>query len=327
MLFLLFSLGDSRYGLATGRVEKIVPRIALRPISKAPEYVAGLFKYRGRAVPVIDLCSLTLGRPCRPLLSSRIILVQYARQGEDLLLGLAAEAVNDLEQLDAADLASPGIINADAPYLGKVAVSTGEAVHCRNCPVFADAGRQFLDRQASPAYLESWTRMLADAEEPAADNELSVLLFRLGGEWLALSTTHCRELVEERPVCPLPHRSSPIFLGLVNIRGELHLCVSLAALLELEEATRADDASYRRMLVAQMGGQAWVFAADEVYGIYHLTPDRLVDPPATLSQAATYTKALFNWSVQRAQDQAPQAYSVGCLDEERVFAALERSIR
>jgi chemotaxis signal transduction protein len=63
-------------------------------------------------------------------LSSRIILVQYARQGKDLLLGLAAEAVNDLKQLDAADLASPGIINADAPYLGKVAVSTSELVQC-----------------------------------------------------------------------------------------------------------------------------------------------------------------------------------------------------
>src|SRR5271166_6523855 len=73
-------------------------------------------------------------------------------------------------------------------------------IHCRNCPVFASAARTFFDRSAPANYLAEWTQWLAGSpaaggyesaksgslDERERDRELiSVLIFRLGQEWLA----------------------------------------------------------------------------------------------------------------------------------------------
>lgn len=62
-----------------------------------------------------------------------------------------------------------------------------EAVtHCHNCPVFAAAGRSFLDAPSPPDYLDEWTRRLALPDGADAADVHSLLVFRLGSEWLAL---------------------------------------------------------------------------------------------------------------------------------------------
>lgn len=83
MLMLLFYIGDDRYALEGSRVVEVVPRVALKTLHHAPEYIPGLFNYRSRFVPVIDLCHLIQGTPCRPLLSSRIILVNYRQDSPE----------------------------------------------------------------------------------------------------------------------------------------------------------------------------------------------------------------------------------------------------
>lgn len=93
-------------------------------------------------------------------------------------------------------------------------------VHCRNCPVYSASGRHLLEREPPEDYLREWTQALAEekGEDKAADT-LSVLIFRLGQEWLALPTHVCQEVAEMRPIHILPHRSGPVLLGLANIRG------------------------------------------------------------------------------------------------------------
>ena len=48
-------------------------------------------------------------------------------------------------------------------------------IHCRNCPVLADAARTFFDRAAPAGYLESWHDILAEPAQ-AADTEATSLL-------------------------------------------------------------------------------------------------------------------------------------------------------
>src|SRR5262249_26555605 len=125
-------------------------------------------------------------------------------------------------------------------------------IHCRNCPVFANAARSFFDRPAPEGYLAEWTRWLADADglgpraEPEATKEedkgdtqsqregISVLIFRLGEEWLALRTGAVVEVTTPRPVHRVPHRSNRVFTGLVNLQGQAQLCVSLHGLLGVD---------------------------------------------------------------------------------------------
>ena len=102
MLVLTFQIGDNRLALDVRRVREVVPRVRLRPVSGAPAWLAGVFVYRGRVVPVLDLHRLAGGGECPPHLSSRIILVPHGGQvagGAERLLGLLATQVADIREV------------------------------------------------------------------------------------------------------------------------------------------------------------------------------------------------------------------------------------
>ena len=48
-----------------------------RKVDHVPSYVVGIFNYRGRLVPMIDLCRLLNGTDCRPRLSTRVMMVHH----------------------------------------------------------------------------------------------------------------------------------------------------------------------------------------------------------------------------------------------------------
>src|SRR5512137_1614377 len=92
MLFLLFQLGEDRYALEASHVVEVVPLLALKQIPHAPRAVAGLFNYRGRPVPAVDLCELALRQPAARRFSTRIMIVNYPdASGGSHLLGLIVE--------------------------------------------------------------------------------------------------------------------------------------------------------------------------------------------------------------------------------------------
>jgi chemotaxis-related protein WspB len=121
MLFLLFQLGNDRYALEASRVVEVVPLLELRQLPQAPRGVAGIFKYRGRPVPAVDLCALTLGRPASEHFSTRIIIVNYAdHSGAHRLLGLIAEHATEMLRKDISEFVDPGVKLSEAPYLGPI---------------------------------------------------------------------------------------------------------------------------------------------------------------------------------------------------------------
>lgn len=124
MLHILLKLGDQPYAIQARQVVRIVPMVRLRTLPHAPPYVAGLLKYRGKVIPVVDLCALAIGRPSSPRLSSRILLVDYpVLPAQNHLLGLTAEEVTETIDLNEKDLAPSGVMVANSPYLGKVAAT------------------------------------------------------------------------------------------------------------------------------------------------------------------------------------------------------------
>ena len=85
--------------------------------------LCGLFVYRGKVVPVLDLHRLLDACECPPHLSSRIILVPLARPGdagEELLLGLLAAQVADIRDVQPAGPTAvlPGLNAPGQPDLG-----------------------------------------------------------------------------------------------------------------------------------------------------------------------------------------------------------------
>lgn len=198
--------------------------------------------------------------------------------------------------------------------------------HCHNCPVFAAAGRRFLDGPAPPGYLEEWAARLAEPEEAAAGEVVGVLVFRVGGEWLALPVGVLVEVTPPRPIHRVPFRGG-LLAGLVNVRGELHLAVRLDQLLGIraaptQEAPAANGAGQRpglpRLLVVRRGPDAWVFPVDEVDGVQRFPAADLAAVPPTLGRAAgRFTRGVFRHDGR----------AVGYLDAARLFEALRAKVR
>jgi chemotaxis-related protein WspD len=193
-----------------------------------------------------------------------------------------------------------------------------KVVHCHNCPVFAAAGRQLFERQPPADYVEEWTRRLARGEAEAAGETVPLLIFRLAEEWLGLDVRRAVEVAPARPVRRIPHRSDRLLAGLVNIRGELHLCASLYELLGVEPpAAAAADRTRRRLLVVEHRQRRWVFAVDEVLGVSRLPLPELRPVAVTLARSLShYTRGVFTL----------EGKDVGLLDEEQVFEALKRRV-
>jgi chemotaxis-related protein WspD len=195
------------------------------------------------------------------------------------------------------------------------------AVHCHNCPVFAAAGRQFLDAPSPLGYLEDWAERLAATPETAAGDLQSVLIFRLADEWLALPAAVLVEVTGPRPVHRIPYRGG-VLAGLVNIRGELHLCARLDQLLGItsQAAETASNglAARARMLVVRRESEAWVFPVDEVACVYRFAASALTAVPPTLGRAVgRFTRGITIWDRR----------AVGCLDAARLFDTLRARIR
>jgi chemotaxis-related protein WspD len=129
----------------------------------------------------------------------------------------------------------------------------------------------------------------------------------------------------------VPHRAGTPLAGLVNIRGELQLCLSLHALLGLPGGPRLPlvagagpdavaDAVPRLLVVERSAARPadrWVIGVDEVAGVQRVPRSTLRPVPATVGQAAARcSAALFAW---RDRD-------VAVLDEERLFAAFRQAV-
>lgn len=192
-------------------------------------------------------------------------------------------------------------------------------VHCRNCPVYSAAGALLLDRDLPSGYRRDWTEYFACEKKRVVPGKLSVVIFRIGAEWLALPTRAFQEVAERRKIHSLPHRQHAVVLGLVNVRGELLICVCLGWLLGIdrEAGAKPPRALGDRLVVTEWRGSRLALPVNEIHGIHRYDPDEVKEAPATVSRAGSgFTRGMLPW----------QGRMVGCLDEELLFSTLNRSL-
>lgn len=203
-------------------------------------------------------------------------------------------------------------------------------IHCRNCPALAAAARTFFDREPPEGYIDSWRTLLEQPETESAGDAVAALVFRLGAEWLALPTSVVVEVTEPRQPHRLPHRVGSLLTGLVNIRGQILLCVDVAAFLGIElppartaaepEGVEAAARDARLVVLERTAGRGierWVFPVDEVAGVHRVPAAALRRVPSTLAAAGDRrTAALFAWRDDKA----------GLIDERRLFDGLRDAV-
>src|ERR1700681_4659459 len=194
-------------------------------------------------------------------------------------------------------------------------------VHCHNCPVYSAGAMQLLGRDLPLEDRARWTGQIARPKPVKELDTQSIVIFRVGSEWLALPTPCVTEVANLLPIHTLPHRPSGVVLGLASVRGELLICVSLGHMLGLEPSVgvdqKIDRTAHPRLLVIRHEQVRAVCPVDEVHGIHRFHPRERKEVPATIARAtATYSKALLSWHER----------SVGLLDDELLFHSVKRSV-
>ena len=146
MLILLFYAGKDLFAISSSYIVEVIPRVSFRKVHHVPEYVAGLFNYRGVILPVIDISQLIQGTPGRSHLSTRIIIVKYPNQkGEPQYLGLMAERVTETLNISTTDIKDSSIRVDEAPYLSGTIIDEKRIIQCLQLEkLFSDEQHAYL---------------------------------------------------------------------------------------------------------------------------------------------------------------------------------------
>lgn len=198
-----------------------------------------------------------------------------------------------------------------------------EVIHCRNCDKFSYSGQQILEQPLSEEYLDDWAKVYSREKEQRLTGTSSSLVFRLGDEWYSLPNNAIVEVTEVRAIHSIPHSKSKSLRGLVNIRGELKICISIGYLLGINKAKKqpagtSKYTSYERMIVTEYEEQQFVFPVSEVLGSFRYNDEKIEAPPATVSNAkSTFTTGMLN-IVHK---------NVACLDCALIFKSIKRHLK
>jgi len=193
--------------------------------------------------------------------------------------------------------------------------------HCRNCGVYTEAGRHFLNRDLEPDYQAEQTLRLAKGREQESSGSNTAFVFRAGKEWLATPVAVIREVAEMGPIHTIPHRSSNIVRGLVNIKGKLEICVSIGAVLEISRCEkRTETMDYiapTRLVIVEDNNQVIAFPVSEVKGVIRYQPGTQRQLPADVSGP----KAFFSEGILHIDNK-----EICLLNFKQLFRALTRDL-
>jgi chemotaxis signal transduction protein len=162
------------------------------------------------------------------------------------------------------------------------------------------------------------TKAYGHSLQPAIRPSQSTFIFRAGEEWLGIRSNLIQEVVDMRPIHTIPHKSTRIFRGLVNIRGKLELCVSLGGVLRIEPCRKKYIySSPERLIVATRAGQSVVFPVSQVHGPHRYESNDIRPLPVTVSGS----KAVYTEGILSLPDK-----DVGILDDTLLFRNLARNL-
>ncbi len=185
-----------------------------------------------------------------------------------------------------------------------------EYANCRNCPEYSRFGMMQLNQPVDSEYLEANTRMMQRDREERVSVARNVIIFRMGSEWFAICLKYFLEVSIARMIHSVPFRTNDVFLGLVNVNGELIPCFSLHRLIGLKADPISVSGTKSRMMVIGKENEMFAFHVDEVLNAQRVMADMVTELPSTVAESArSMTDAVFRY----------RDINVACLMEEKLM--------
>jgi chemotaxis-related protein WspD len=222
--------------------------------------------------------------------------------------------------------------NLDSPILvncwNRIGVSGDQScdkllrhIHCRNCEVYADAAQRNMQRTVGDSYKREWADHFRQADDAGTLPDASCLVFRIGREWLSLPTAIFQCVAPQAAPHRLPHRHARELRGIVNVGGTLYPCMSLAALLGIDESegvAATGRHTFARLLVVRWEEQAFALPVADLQGIVRYASATVQPPAATINKGLQrYLSGVLSHA----------DLHIGCLDAALIGHQLARTLR
>jgi purine-binding chemotaxis protein CheW len=139
--YLTFKLDNEIFGLSIHKVREVLDFIKVTKVPQTPDYMIGVINLRGSVVPVVDLKQKFGMSITERTINTCIIIVEIDISSERAILGILADSVQEVLELDDKDI-------EPAPRLG-TSISTefikGMGKHNDNFIILLDIDRIFME--------------------------------------------------------------------------------------------------------------------------------------------------------------------------------------
>ena len=109
--YLTFKLDEEIFALDVSKVREILEYSSVTKVPQTPDFMRGVINLRGSVVPVIDM-RLKFGMSAtEQSVNTCIIVTEVAMEGETILLGALADSVQEVDEMDPAQIEA-------APHIG-----------------------------------------------------------------------------------------------------------------------------------------------------------------------------------------------------------------
>ncbi|MFH2114183.1 MAG: chemotaxis protein CheW [Spirochaetota bacterium] len=105
--YLTFVLADELFAVPVGRVEVVLEMQKVTRVPNALPYIRGLTNHRGSVIPVVDPRIRLEGAPVDLAADPAIIVLQLDFSGEALSIGMLADGVREVMDLDESLIEAP----------------------------------------------------------------------------------------------------------------------------------------------------------------------------------------------------------------------------
>ena len=105
--YLTFKLEDELFALDIGKVREVFDFTSITKVPQTPDYMRGVINLRGSVVPVMDL-RLKFGKlMAEKTVNTCVIIVEMDMDGEKVVMGAMADAVQEVLDLEPNQIEPP----------------------------------------------------------------------------------------------------------------------------------------------------------------------------------------------------------------------------